>query len=63
MIYLTKKEFPVWTHKKYKTAFKSKMIAAGIDKVFQLTNGKVTKTFDSWQAAVKLGWEKQKESK
>lgn len=53
----------MWTHKKYKTAFKSKMVAAGIDKVFQLTNGKVTKTFDSWQAAVKLGWEKQKESK
>jgi hypothetical protein len=38
------------------------MVAAGIDKVFQLSNGKVTKTFDSWQAAVKLGWSKEKKA-
>ena len=48
----------MWTHKKYKSAFKAKMVMAGIDQSFQLTNGKVTKTYESWQAAVKDGWKK-----
>jgi hypothetical protein len=48
----------MWTHKKYKTTFTSSYKEAGGDRVFQLTNGKVTKSFESWQAAKREGWSK-----
>lgn len=50
----------MWTHKKYKTPFKASLVKAGIDRIFQLSNGKVTKSFESWQAASKAGWSKLK---
>lgn len=50
----------MWTHKKYKKEFKGRMVMAGIDRTFQLSDGKIVKTYESWQAAVKLGWFKNK---
>jgi hypothetical protein len=56
---------PYWTHKKYKTKFKGyyqwlKFPASlGIkltERVFVLTNGKRTISFESHQAAKKQGW-------
>lgn len=47
----------MWKNKKYAHPFKSSYVAAGKDRAFQLTDGKRKITFESWQAAVKDGWE------
>ena len=53
---------PYWTHKKYKTKFKGmyKWLAAdGLfqrERVFVLTSGKRTISFESHQSAKKQGW-------
>jgi len=60
---------PYWTHKKYKTKFKGsyKYLAFSAlsstkiiwERVFVLTNGKRTISFESWQQAVKQGWKRK----
>ena len=53
----------MWTHHKYKTAFKSsyERDRKG-ERIFVLTNPKTNRriTFESWQAASKLGWVRSK---
>ena len=48
----------MWKHKKYKTEFKGSYQKTKTDRVFTLTSGKTVKSFESWQAAKKDGWEK-----
>ena len=53
----------MWKNKKYKSEFKGSYAWLGNsstreERVFQLTNGKKTYTFESWQMAKKLGWVK-----
>jgi hypothetical protein len=58
---------PYWTHKKYKTKFKGSYrwinfisrhpsLTAIAERVFVLTNGKRTISFESHQSAKKQGW-------
>ena len=57
-----------WTHKKYKTPFVGSYqrlifkvggtVMTALERVFVLTNGKRTISFESWQAAKKAGWVK-----
>lgn len=50
----------MWKHKKYKTKFKGsyERDKKG-ERVFILNSGKRRITFESWQAAYKLGWRKK----
>jgi len=50
----------MWKHKtKHKDKeFKSSYDRSSKDRVFTLTNGKKVKSYESWQAAKKDGWEK-----
>lgn len=50
----------MWKHKKYKAEFKATYEQSGKDRVFTLTAGKTVKSYESWQAAKKDGWEKVK---
>lgn len=50
----------MWTHKKYKTAFKGTYQRTKSDRVFQLISEKKTISFESYQAAKKDGWVKVK---
>jgi hypothetical protein len=52
-----------WTHKKFKTKFYSRYVRTKSgDRVFELVHSKTGRiiTFESWQMAKKLGWEKVK---
>lgn len=48
----------MWTHKKFKKLFRGYYTRLKGERVFNLTNGKRTITFESWQMAKKLGWQK-----
>ena len=47
-----------WKHPKQKELWASRYdnTKKGKDRVFQLYNGRKTKSFESWQAAKKEGW-------
>jgi hypothetical protein len=46
----------MWINKKYKLEFKGSYSRLNGERVFNLTSGKKTYTFESWQMAKKLGW-------
>jgi len=52
-----------WTHKKFKSPFYSRYVRTKSgDRIFELVNLKSARviSFESWQMAKKLGWEKVK---
>jgi hypothetical protein len=49
----------IWINPKVKGYFKGSYVFAKGDRVFQLTNGKKTISFESWQQAKNLGWSTQ----
>ena len=48
----------LWSHEKFKRKFKGYYTRLKGERVFNLTNGKRTITFESWQQAKRLGWQK-----
>jgi hypothetical protein len=49
----------MWSHKKHGKNFKGKYSFKSGERVFELTNGKRTISFESWQMAKSLGWVRQ----
>ena len=54
-----------WKHRKEKEIWASRydVTPKEKDRVFQLYNGRKTKSYESWQAAVKDGWKKIKKGR
>lgn len=49
----------MWSHKKYKNRkFAGRYVRLKGERVFNLTDGVRTVTFESWQAAKAMGWKK-----
>jgi hypothetical protein len=48
----------IWNNKRFRNFYHGSYVKAGKDRVFQLTCGNKVISFESWQAAVKQGWEK-----
>lgn len=54
----------LWTNPKHKGQFTGSYVTTKVkrqsyfERVFMLTNAKKTYSFESWEAAVKLGWVK-----
>lgn len=46
----------MWINKKFKTKYWGHYSYHKGERVFELTNGSRTITFESWQMAKKLGW-------
>jgi hypothetical protein len=55
----SKRNPTIWHHTKHKGDYESCYAYLGTERLFQLTKGSHVVSFESHQAAKKLGWKKQ----